>query len=134
MANTYAWTINALDVHPTENNLSNVVYNVHWGMTATSDQTDSEGNLYTTNAIGTQIVSAPTPDQFVDFNTLTEDDVISYYDVDYVVVRRIIPENCNEVWDLGYGKPEDLNRDCYINIHDLARLAASWLESNYPGE
>lgn len=89
MANTYAWTINALDVHPTENNLSNVVYNIHWGMTATSDQTDSEGNLYTTNAIGTQIVSAPTPDQFVDFNSLTEDDVISWLEASDMNIEEI---------------------------------------------
>ena len=89
MANTYTWKINALDVHPTENNLSNVVYNVHWGMTATSDQTDSGGNAYTTNVIGTQIVSAPTPDQFVDFDSLTEDDVISWLEASDMDIEEI---------------------------------------------
>ena len=71
MANTYTWTINALDVHPIEDALTDVVYNVHWGMTATSDQTDSDGNFYSTNAIGTQTIAAPVTDTFTPFDDLT---------------------------------------------------------------
>ena len=29
MANTYAWTINKLDVRPTQDSLSDIVYNIH---------------------------------------------------------------------------------------------------------
>lgn len=71
MANTYTWAINALDVHPTGDNLSNVVYNIHWGMTAASDQTDSDGDFYSANAIGTQTIVAPVTDFFTLFDDLT---------------------------------------------------------------
>jgi hypothetical protein len=59
MANTYAWTINKLDVRPTQDSLSDVVYNIHWTYTATSDQLDKEGNAYSTSLIGTSPVGEP---------------------------------------------------------------------------
>jgi len=89
MANTYTWAIKALDIHPIEDTLTDVVYNVHWGMTATSDQTDSEGNPYTTNTIGTQTVHSPTSDQFVDFDSLTQDDVVSWLESSDMDIEEI---------------------------------------------
>lgn len=73
MANTYSWTINALDTRPTQDSLTDVVYNIHWGMTATSDQTDSDGNHYTANSIGTQTVATPNADDFISFDSLTQE-------------------------------------------------------------
>ena len=78
MANTYAWTINKLDVHPTEESLSNVVYNVHWSYTATSDQTDPEGEAYLATSIGTQSVGAPEPNSYIAFDSLTESNVVGW--------------------------------------------------------
>lgn len=75
MANTYTWTINKLDVRPTQDSLSNVVYNIHWGYTATSDQTDADGNAYSATNIGTQTVTAPDPAAFTAFESLTQTDV-----------------------------------------------------------
>jgi len=75
MANTYNWTINKLDVRPTQDSLSNVVYNIHWGYTATSDQTDADGNAYSATNIGVQIVSTPDPSNFTAFESLTQADV-----------------------------------------------------------
>ena len=75
MANTYSWTINALDTYPTQDSLSDVVYNIHWGLTATSDQTDSDGNAYTASAIGTQVVGAADSESFTAFADLTQSDV-----------------------------------------------------------
>ena len=75
MANTYAWTINKLDVRPTQDSLSNVVYNIHWGYTATSDQTDADGNAYSATNIGVKSVSAPDPSNFTAFESLTQADV-----------------------------------------------------------
>jgi hypothetical protein len=72
MANTYSWTINALDVYPTQDSLSDVVYNIHWGLTATSDQTDADGNAYTAHSIGTQTVVAPDSENFTAFDDLTQ--------------------------------------------------------------
>lgn len=100
MANTYTWTINALDVHPIKDALADVVYNVHWGITATSDQTDLEGNSYTINTIGTQTVSSPTPDQFVDFDSLTQDNVISWLESSDMNIEEIKTGLDNRIQDL----------------------------------
>ena len=73
MANTYSWQINALDTYPSQEDLADVVYNVHWGMTATSDQTDADGVAYTVNSIGTQTVTAPDADDYTAFEDLTQE-------------------------------------------------------------
>jgi hypothetical protein len=78
MANTYSWTINKLDVHPTEDTLTNVVYNVHYTYVGTSDQTDPDGNNYTANIIGTIVVGSPDPDDYIPFEDLEESDVVGW--------------------------------------------------------
>lgn len=82
MANTYAWTINKLDVRPTQDSLSDVVYNIHWVYTATSDQVDSYGDAYTAQAIGTSSVVAPDPDNFTAFANLTQSQVEGWLTTD----------------------------------------------------
>jgi methionine synthase I (cobalamin-dependent) len=72
MPNTYSWTINALDTYPTQDSLTDVVYNIHWGLTATSDQNDADGNAYMANSIGTQTVAAPNADDYTAFDDLTQ--------------------------------------------------------------
>ena len=89
MANTYTWKINALDVHPTEDNLSNVVYNIHWGLIATSDQTDADGNAYTADSIGTQTVGAPNADGFTAFDDLTQEIVETWLEASDLDVDAI---------------------------------------------
>jgi len=61
-----------------------------------------------------------------------EDDVVSYYDVDYVEVSYILPSECNHVWALGFGLPTDYNRDCVVNFKDFAFFAEDWLEDYSP--
>lgn len=75
MANTYTWQINALDTNPTQGDLADVVYNIHWGLTATSDQTDADGNAYAATSIGTQTVAAPDSESFTAFADLTQSEV-----------------------------------------------------------
>lgn len=82
MANTYAWTINKLDVRPDQDSLSDVVYNIHWTYTATSDQVDSDGNAYTAEAIGTSPVGEPDPENFTDFANLTQSQVEDWLTAD----------------------------------------------------
>ena len=89
MANTYTWTINALDIHTSVGSLANVVYNIHWGMTATSDQNDEEGNPYVASTIGTQTVSAPDETDFTDFESLTQDIVESWLESSQMEVDQI---------------------------------------------
>lgn len=73
MANTYSWVINALDTYPTQDSLLDVVYNIHWGLIATSDQTDTEGNVYTASSIGAQAIPAAETESFTAFEDLTQE-------------------------------------------------------------
>lgn len=45
---------------------------------------------------------------------------VQFYSVDY-------PRTCAETFRFGYSFPMDTNRDCYVNLADLAILAADWL-------
>jgi len=89
MANTYSWTINKLDVHPTEESLSDVVYNVHWGYTATSDQKDKEDNPYSITSIGTQDVGAPDPNSYIAFDSLKESDVVGWLEASDLNIQKL---------------------------------------------
>lgn len=89
MPNTYSWTINALDTHPTQDSLTDVVYNVHWGLMATSDQTDANGNAYTADSIGTQTVGAPNADGFTAFDDLTQEIVETWLEASDLDVDAI---------------------------------------------
>lgn len=78
MANTYSLTINALDTYPAQDSLSDVIYNIHWGLIATSDQKDSDGNAYTATSVGTQVVGTPDPNNYITFDSLTQSDVVGW--------------------------------------------------------
>jgi hypothetical protein len=89
MANTYSWQINALDTYPSQEDLADVVYNVHWGMTATSDQTDADGVAYTVNSIGTQTVTAPDADDYTAFEDLTQEIIEAWLEASDLDVEAI---------------------------------------------
>jgi hypothetical protein len=73
MANTYKWTINALDAKvAVEDGNENVVYTVHWGLTAT-DETEE----YSVSSIGTHGVEYDA-DNFTAYADLTEEQVIGW--------------------------------------------------------
>lgn len=87
MANTYAWTINKLDVRPTQDSLSDVVYNIHWTYTATSDQLDEEGNPYKAQLIGTSPTGKPDANNFTNFNDLTQAQVEEWLSADQSIAN-----------------------------------------------
>ena len=75
MANTYAWDCKTVDVSPSHDEHSDVVYNVHWRMNATSDQThevDGEDVPYTASVYGAQGISTDDIENFIPFADLTE--------------------------------------------------------------
>ena len=75
MANTYAWDCKTVDVYPSHDSHSDVVYNVHWRMNATSDQThegDGEDVPYTASVYGAQGISTDDIENFIPFADLTE--------------------------------------------------------------
>jgi len=72
MPNTYSWNIAAVDRKPTDGDLSDVIYNVHWRYTA------DNGNDVTATIIGTQSIAAPDSESFIAYADVTEANVISW--------------------------------------------------------
>ena len=72
MANTYNWKINALDAKVSIGDVQNVVYTVHWGLIATS-----ENKEHTVSNIGTHNVEYDA-DNFTAYADLTEEMVIGW--------------------------------------------------------
>lgn len=68
----YKFTINALDVLKEKDRLQEVVYTVHWTLTATNE------NGITASAIGTKTMSDPNTDSFTPYDKLTEEMVIGW--------------------------------------------------------
>ena len=75
---TYNWNCKTVDVHPQEEGETDVVYNIHWIVTGTSDQLDSEGNPYSTTNIGTQVVPLDSGTPFIPFENLTNEIVVGW--------------------------------------------------------
>ena len=71
MANTYSWNCRTVDCYPTFDEQSDVVYNVHWRLTATSSQVDSNDNPYVASVYGTQAISTDDIENFIPFADLT---------------------------------------------------------------
>jgi len=78
MATTYDWNCRTVDCYPTDQSYTDVVYNVHWIVTGTSDQKDSEGNFYTATNIGTETISTSDLSSFTPFADLTNADVVAW--------------------------------------------------------
>jgi hypothetical protein len=75
---TYDWNCKTVDVHPQEEGETDVVYNVHWIVTGTSDQLDPQGNAYSATNIGTQVVPLNPETTFIPFDELTNEVVVDW--------------------------------------------------------
>ena len=75
MAISYEWDVNTVDVYPTDEGHSNVIYNVHWRLNATDTQVDAEGNPYTASVYGTQSLDTSDLSNFTDFDNVTSSQV-----------------------------------------------------------
>ena len=76
MAISYTWNVSTVDTYPTKDSKSDVVYNVHWRLKATDDTNkDSEGNNWTAEVYGTQVVDTSDLSSFKAFADLTASDV-----------------------------------------------------------
>ena len=76
MAISYEWDCKTCDTYPTKSGKSNVVYNVHWRITATDGTNkDSDGNNWTATSYGTQAVSTDDLSSFKNWSSLTNSDV-----------------------------------------------------------
>ena len=76
MAISYAWDVKTVDTYPTKDSKSDVVYNVHWRLTATDDtNNDAEGNSLTATVYGSQGLDTSDLSSFTEFADLTVSDV-----------------------------------------------------------
>ena len=76
MAIGYTWDVSTVDTYPTKDSKSDVVYNVHWRLTATDDTNkDSEGNNWTATSYGSQSVDTSDLSSFTAFADLKASDV-----------------------------------------------------------
>ena len=78
MATTYDWNCRTVDCYPTDGEYTDVVYNVHWIVTGTSDTLDPDGNAYTATNIGTETISTSDLSGFTPFADLTNADVVAW--------------------------------------------------------
>jgi len=78
MATVYNWNCKTVDVHPTEGDETDVVYNVHWIVTGVSDELDLQGNPYQSTSIGTQTVPLDPESEFIPFEDLTNEIVVGW--------------------------------------------------------
>ena len=71
MAINYTWDVSTCDVYPTKSSKSNVVYNVHWRLTATDDaNNDSDGNPQTAEVYGSQGLDTSDLSSFTNWSSL----------------------------------------------------------------
>ena len=75
---TYDWNCKTVDCYPEQNNEADVVYNVHWIVTGTSDQLDPEGVAYSATNIGTQVLDTSSITDFIPFDQLNNDEVVAW--------------------------------------------------------
>jgi hypothetical protein len=75
---TYDWNCRTVDARPLEDGETDVVYNVHWIVTGTSDVLNPEGIAYSATNIGTQIVPWNPGGTFIPFEDLTNDIVVGW--------------------------------------------------------
>ena len=76
MAISYEWDCKTCDTYPTKSGKSNVVYNVHWKLSATDGTNkDSDGNNWAASSYGSQAVSTDDLSSFKNWSSLTNADV-----------------------------------------------------------
>ena len=89
---TYNWTISSVDCKPVLNDLLNVVYTVHWRLSAT-DVDGISAELY-----GVVSMPDPNPAQFEPFESLTIEIVSGWVESLLSVVPQ--PSNDTEIMDV----------------------------------
>ena len=76
MAISYTWDVSTVDTYPNKSGKSNVVYNVHWRLTATDDaNNDADGNPQTATVYGAKGLDTDDISRFTAFADLTSSDV-----------------------------------------------------------
>ena len=75
---TYDWNCKTVDCYIETQGESDVVYNVPWVVTGTSDTLDPEGNAYASRVIGTQALNIEDITDFIPFDQLTNEEAVAW--------------------------------------------------------
>ena len=79
MAIGYTWDVSTVDTYPTKDSKSDVIYNVHWRLTAVDDaNNDESGNPQTADSYGTQALDTSDLSSFKAFASVTTSNVQSW--------------------------------------------------------
>ena len=75
---TYDWNCKTVDAYVEQDNEADVVYNVHWIVTGTSDEVDpnSPETFYQATNIGTQTLDTSAIVDFIPFDEVTNAEVV----------------------------------------------------------
>ena len=71
----YTLNVSTVDVYPTDEGQTDVIYNVHWRLNAVDTQVDAKGNPYTASVYGTQALDTSDLSGFIDFDSVTSAEV-----------------------------------------------------------
>jgi len=71
MAISYTWNCNTVDVYPSEDGHTDVIYVVHWRLNAEDTEVDAEGNPYKATVYGTQSIDTSDLSNFIPFEDVT---------------------------------------------------------------
>jgi len=75
---TYNWNCRTVDAYVEQNAEADVVYNVHWIVTGTSDELDPQDNPYSATSIGTQTLDTSEITNFIPFDQVTNEEVVDW--------------------------------------------------------
>ena len=75
---TYNWDCKTVDAYPQDGEYTDLVYNVHWIVTGVSDQLNPEGVAYSATSIGTQTLDTSEVTDFIPFEDLTNEQVVTW--------------------------------------------------------
>ena len=76
MAISYAWDVSTVDTYPTKDSKADVIYNVHWRLTATDDaNNDADGNPQIANVYGAEGLDTSDLSSFTAFASVSKANV-----------------------------------------------------------
>ena len=76
MAISYAWDVSTVDTYPTKDSKADVIYNVHWRLTATDgSNNDADGNPQTSYVYGAEGLNTSDLSSFTAFASVSKANV-----------------------------------------------------------
>ena len=76
MAISYAWDVSTVDTYPTKDSKADVIYNVHWRLTATDDaNNDANGNAQTSDIYSSEGLDTSDLSSFTAFASVSKANV-----------------------------------------------------------